>query len=144
MAVTSCGYGRSCFTQRPQDAGSSSGTTKYQRNICTSSGTLRNRSTEAVPRARSPRRSAVRALQHAVLGAFLEHHVLVFRGQSLDRAQQLAFTLQFGELEDHVGRLQDAERYSIVHTVSNLDRDGRPSTAMTRGGNYHWHTDKSY
>ena len=84
------------------------------------------------------------ALKDAILAAFLQHHVLVFRGQSLDRAQQLAFTLEFGELEDHVGRLQDADRYTIVHTVSNLDRDGRPSRAMTRGGNYHWHTDKSY
>jgi alpha-ketoglutarate-dependent taurine dioxygenase len=85
------------------------------------------------------------ALKDAILRAFLAHHVLVFRGQSLDRPQQLAFTLQFGEVEDqHVGRLHDADRYTIVHTVSNLDRDGRPSTAMTKGGNYHWHTDKSY
>ena len=36
------------LTQAPRSAGSSSGMTKYQRNICTSSGTLRNNSTYAL------------------------------------------------------------------------------------------------
>src|SRR5690349_4149245 len=84
------------------------------------------------------------ALKARILQAFIEHHVVVFRGQALDKPQQLAFTLNFGELEDHVGRYVDAERYAIVHSVTNIDRDGRPTDAYARSGNYHWHTDKSY
>ena len=40
----------------------------------------------------------------AILAAFLEHHVLVFRDQHLSKDEQLAFTRQFGEIEEHVAR----------------------------------------
>jgi len=80
----------------------------------------------------------------AVMAAFREHHVLVFRDQDLSNEAQLAFTTQFGELEEHVGRHTAAARYGLVHTVSNLGDDGRPTTKLKQSGNYHWHTDKSY
>lgn len=80
----------------------------------------------------------------AVLAAFREHHILVFRKQKLSQDEQLGFTSQFGEIEEHVGRHSAATRYGLVHTVTNLDEDGRPTTKLTQVGNYHWHTDKSY
>src|SRR5690349_8312379 len=83
-------------------------------------------------------------LKEQILAAFRAHHVLVFPGQSLAKDRQLALTLQFGEIEEHVGRHADGRRYDVVHTVSNLDAEGRPSAVSGTSGNYHWHTDKSY
>ena len=81
----------------------------------------------------------------AILSALNNHHVLVFRNQILSKDQQITLTQQFGELEQHVGRLPDGSRYPIVHTVTNLDPvSGKPTTAPHTHGNYFWHTDKSY
>jgi len=80
-----------------------------------------------------------------IMAAFLAHHVLVFRDQDLSKEAQLAFTLQFGEIEtQHVGRHVAADRYGAVHLVSNIGEDGQPTTKLRQSGNYHWHTDKSY
>jgi alpha-ketoglutarate-dependent 2,4-dichlorophenoxyacetate dioxygenase len=75
--------------------------------------------------------------------ALLDHQIVVVREQTLTKEQQHDFTLNFGEIEDHVARHQDV-RYSIVHSVTNLDRDGKPTDALETRGNYFWHTDKSY
>jgi alpha-ketoglutarate-dependent taurine dioxygenase len=80
----------------------------------------------------------------AVGDAFRRHHVLVFRDQDLSQDAQLAFTRQFGEIEEHVGRHAAAARYGLVHTVTNLGDDDRPAAKLAQVGNYHWHTDKSY
>jgi len=80
----------------------------------------------------------------AVRDAFRTHHVLVFRDQDLSQDAQLAFTRQFGEVEEHVGRHAAGARYGLVHTVTNLGDDGQPTTKLAQLGNYHWHTDKSY
>ena len=40
------------------------------------------------------------ATRDAILDAFLEYHVLVFRDQDLGGDEQLAFTENFGEIED--------------------------------------------
>ena len=80
-----------------------------------------------------------------ILGLFRTHPVLVFRNQHLSKDQQYAFTLNFGEIEGlHVNRHLDAEKYTPVHTVSNIGPDGRPSAAVKERGNYYWHSDKSY
>lgn len=84
------------------------------------------------------------ALRDAILDALLAHHVLVFRGQSLTKDEQHAFTLRFGEIEGHVGRLPSGEKYPVVHTVTNLDESGNPTPTPHTHGNYFWHTDKSY
>ncbi|MBV9556609.1 MAG: TauD/TfdA family dioxygenase [Pseudolabrys sp.] len=83
-------------------------------------------------------------LRERILVAFREHHVLVFRDQDLGKEEQLAFTRQFGEIEEHVARHSAAERYGLVHTVTNVGADGQPSATLSQVGNYHWHTDKSY
>lgn len=84
------------------------------------------------------------SFRDASLAAFREHHIVVFRDQDLSQEAQLAFARQFGEIEEHVGRHTAASRYGLVHTVTNLDDNGRPTTKLKQSGNYHWHTDKSY
>src|SRR5437870_331948 len=83
------------------------------------------------------------ALEDAILSAFLEHHLLVFRDQRLTGDQQFALTLNFGEIEGHVGRSPDGTPWPLVHIVHNLDRDGNPTADPDSVGNYFWHTDKS-
>ena len=83
------------------------------------------------------------ALAGQIRQALLDHQIVVVRGQALTKEQQYDFTLNFGELEDHVARHTDG-RYGIVHSVTNLDRDGNPTDALDTRGNYFWHTDKSY
>ena len=84
-------------------------------------------------------------VRDAILDAFVEHHVLVFPGQSLSKEQQRSFTENFGEIEGHVGRLSDGTRYPLVHTVTNIDAvTGLPTPTPNTHGNYFWHTDKSY
>jgi len=84
------------------------------------------------------------AFREAILAAFRDHHVLVFRDQDLSNDEQLAFTQQFGEIEEHVARHSAAARYGLVHMVTNVGDDGAPTTKLTAVGNYLWHTDKSY
>src|SRR3954451_16073500 len=72
------------------------------------------------------------AFRDAILAAFREHHVVVFRDQDLGKEAQLAFTLQFGEIEEHVGRHAAASRYGLVHTVTNLDDNGNPTTKLSQ------------
>ena len=84
------------------------------------------------------------AFREAILAAFRDHHVLVFRDQDLSNDEQLAFTQQFGEIEEHVARHSAAARYGLVHMVTNVGEDGEPTTKLTAVGNYLWHTDKSY
>jgi alpha-ketoglutarate-dependent taurine dioxygenase len=84
------------------------------------------------------------AAKSAIDQAFIEHHVLVFRDQDLDAQQQFDFTLNFGELENHVIRASDGAHTPLVHVVSNLDHAGEPTLTPNSHGNYFWHTDKSY
>ena len=64
--------------------------------------------------------------------AFLDYQVLVFRGQSLSKAEQIAFTGQFGQLEEHRSRnLGDAE-FPLVHVVNNLGADGQQNRCHRR------------
>lgn len=75
-----------------------------------------------------------------VYEAFVRYHVLCFRNQHLDEAQQIAFTEQFGSLERHVVSNRGTAN-PLVHIVTNLGPDGKPSgkVASTR-----WHSDKSF
>ena len=83
-------------------------------------------------------------LKAAIQAAFLAHHILVVREQCLTAEQQLALTLEFGEIEGHVARLADGRPLPLVHLVHNLDATGRPTATPDSVGNYSWHTDKSY
>ena len=86
----------------------------------------------------SPLDEAARAAIHA---AFLDHQILVFRGQKLTKEQQVAFSEQFGTLERHTQRNQGTNDHPLVHVVSNLGADGKP---MGRLRSDQWHSDKSF
>jgi taurine dioxygenase len=78
--------------------------------------------------------------QRAVYDAFVRHHVLCFRDQHLDPEQQIAFTEQFGTLERHMPSNRGTGN-PLVHIVSNLGQDGKPSGKVGSTG---WHSDKSF
>ena len=82
--------------------------------------------------------------QEDIDAALLAHHVLVFRDQRLNADAQLAFTERFGDLATHVIRLANGEPAPLLHVISNLDADGKPTSKPYSHGNYYWHTDKSY
>jgi alpha-ketoglutarate-dependent 2,4-dichlorophenoxyacetate dioxygenase len=83
-----------------------------------------------------------------------KHAVLLFRGQDITDAQQMAFALNFGERENprggnvvkpHESRLASTG----LNDVSNLDRDGKPLPRDSRAhlfnlGNCLWHSDSSF
>jgi alpha-ketoglutarate-dependent 2,4-dichlorophenoxyacetate dioxygenase len=82
-----------------------------------------------------------------------EHAVLVFHDQRLTDEQQMAFTVNFGTLEDARGGniTKDEERRLQVgmNDVSNLDKSGRPLDRESRQrwfnlGNMLWHSDSSF
>lgn len=79
--------------------------------------------------------------------------VLIFPGQQLTDDQQLAFTENFGTLEQTAGgnvTTKSEQRLSDkMADVSNLDRDGKPLARDDRRrmfnlGNQLWHSDSSF
>jgi taurine dioxygenase len=67
--------------------------------------------------------------------AFLDHHVLVFPGQSLTPEQQVAFTSRFGAVEPHPLRSRRGlDGFPEVLVIEN--RPGRPGAR-----NDEWHSD---
>jgi alpha-ketoglutarate-dependent 2,4-dichlorophenoxyacetate dioxygenase len=80
------------------------------------------------------------------------HAVTILPGQDIDDAQQLAFTRNFGPLEEGANSgARDSElRLPVVFAdVSNLDKDGRIAARenkkrMAALGNRLWHTDASF
>lgn len=82
-----------------------------------------------------------------------EHAVLVFHDQKLTDEQQMAFTVNFGVLEDaRGGNITKPEERRLdvgMNDVSNLDKDGRPLDRESRQrwfnvGNMLWHSDSSF
>lgn len=71
------------------------------------------------------------------------HGILLFRGQDLDEAQQVAFSRCLGELEIHPERLKQKAAHPEIVDLSNVREAGRLEdplgTATER-----WHTDSSY
>jgi alpha-ketoglutarate-dependent 2,4-dichlorophenoxyacetate dioxygenase len=79
--------------------------------------------------------------------------VLVFHDQKLTDEQQMAFSRNFGEIEDarggNITRPEDKRLATGMNDVSNLDRDGRPMERDSRQrlfnlGNMLWHSDSSF
>jgi alpha-ketoglutarate-dependent 2,4-dichlorophenoxyacetate dioxygenase len=82
-----------------------------------------------------------------------EHAVLVFHDQKLTDEQQMAFTVNFGVLEDaRGGNITKPEERRLdvgMNDVSNLDKEGRPLDRESRQrwfnvGNMLWHSDSSF
>jgi alpha-ketoglutarate-dependent 2,4-dichlorophenoxyacetate dioxygenase len=79
--------------------------------------------------------------------------VLIFPGQKITDEQQMAFTVNFGAIENPRGgnvTRPDQMRLDVkMNDVSNLDRDGRPLARDDRRrlfnlGNQLWHSDSSF
>jgi taurine dioxygenase len=76
--------------------------------------------------------------------AYSEHSVIVFRGQQLTPAQQIAFSRRFGELEIHVLKQFLLPGHPEILVVSNILEDGKPIGLADAGRVAVWHTDLSY
>src|SRR6185437_1467969 len=84
--------------------------------------------------------------------AFNRFAVLVFPGQPLDDAQQIAFSQRFGPLEaspDYVGSVKSRIPHCEIYNISNVDPDGRvmrgeDKRLLFNRGNQLWHTDSSF
>jgi alpha-ketoglutarate-dependent 2,4-dichlorophenoxyacetate dioxygenase len=81
------------------------------------------------------------------------HAVLVFRDQKLTDEQQMAFTVNFGVLEDarggNITKEEDRRLQVGMNDVSNLDKSGQPLDRQSRQrwfnlGNMLWHSDSSF
>jgi alpha-ketoglutarate-dependent 2,4-dichlorophenoxyacetate dioxygenase len=79
--------------------------------------------------------------------------VLVFPGQNITDDQQMAFTKNFGAIEDarggNVTKPQDKRLVTGMNDVSNLGKDGKPLARDSRQrlfniGNMLWHSDSSF
>jgi len=79
--------------------------------------------------------------REAVYKAFLDHQLLVFRDQELDKLHQIAFSEQFGVLERHTLRNKGLDDFPLVHVVSNLNAASKPSGTVN---STLWHSDKSF
>jgi alpha-ketoglutarate-dependent 2,4-dichlorophenoxyacetate dioxygenase len=79
--------------------------------------------------------------------------VLVFHDQTITDEQQMAFTVNFGRLEDarggNITKPEDRRLQVGMNDVSNLGRDGAPMDRDARQrlfnlGNMLWHSDSSF
>ena len=76
-------------------------------------------------------------------GAFNEHGVVFFRGQSLTPGRLLAFTSRFGALEFNTfGDQHGLPEHPGVVLISNIEDGGR-EIGVKRAGE-HWHSDMCY
>jgi alpha-ketoglutarate-dependent 2,4-dichlorophenoxyacetate dioxygenase len=82
-----------------------------------------------------------------------KYAVLVIPGQQITDEQQMAFTVNFGPIEDarggNVTKPQDKRLVTGMNDVSNLGKDGKPLARDSRQrlfniGNMLWHSDSSF
>ncbi len=82
-----------------------------------------------------------------------QYAVLVFHDQKFTDEQQMAYSKNFGPLEDSRGgnitKPHDKRLHSGMNDVSNLGKDGRPLDRASREqlfnlGNMLWHSDSSF
>jgi len=78
----------------------------------------------------------------AIERAYVEHSVLLFRGQRLSDERHVEFSRRFGELEIHVLREYVHPDHPELYRISNIIENGK-RLGIPDAGNY-WHTDLSY
>jgi alpha-ketoglutarate-dependent 2,4-dichlorophenoxyacetate dioxygenase len=98
-------------------------------------------------------RSLTAAEVAAVEAGMDRYAVLVFHDQTISDEQQMAFSRNFGSLEDARGgtitKPEDKRLQVGMNDVSNLGKDGRPLDRLSRErafnlGNMLWHSDSSF
>ena len=80
--------------------------------------------------------------------AFQEHHLLCLRDQRLDDAAMIAFSKQFGALEEFPEKDMTKDKIE-VYNVANVSREGEhlaedDERVIYQRNNALWHTDSSY
>ena len=86
----------------------------------------------------------------AIVDAFNEYSVLLFRGQSLTDEEQVAFSRRFGPLEITIRTIASQDRTpEHISNLSNVDADDRLIPAgdkrnIFNAGNQMWHSDSSF
>ncbi len=78
----------------------------------------------------------------ALYAAYLEHQVIVLRGQNLTPRQYLRFGARFGPIEPHTVRAFRHPEAPGITILSNRVEMGRPKGIRDAGS--HWHSDYSY
>ena len=80
--------------------------------------------------------------------AFQEHHMLCFRDQALGDEAMIAFSKQFGPLEEFPEKDKTKDRIEVYH-VANVSPEGEhlpddDQRVIYQRNNARWHTDSSY
>lgn len=80
--------------------------------------------------------------------AFQEHHMLCFRDQALGDEAMIAFSKQFGPLEEFPEKDKTKDRIEVYH-VANVSPEGEhlpddDQRVVYQRNNARWHTDSSY
>ena len=82
----------------------------------------------------------------AIRQAWIDHQVLLFRGQTLSDRDLIAFSRRFGDL-DHAPVQENGQRFvdgmPEIYIVSNVIENGVPIGSLGAGEAV-WHTDMSY
>src|SRR5438270_12975931 len=79
-----------------------------------------------------------------ILEALHRHLLLVFPGQRIDEAQQVAFSRRFGELQVHVLDQYRHPRRPEIYVLSNVDPAGKATGEHPHKGTLVWHCDLSF
>lgn len=74
--------------------------------------------------------------------AYLDHKVLLFRGQRFTPQELIAFSERFGPVEPHTVRMYRHAEAPGITILSNRVEMGRPKGIRDAGS--HWHSDYSY
>ncbi len=82
------------------------------------------------------------AAWEAIHAAYLDHKILVFRGQSLSAQQFHDFGEYFGVIEPHTVSMYHHAEFPGITVLSNRTELGRPKGIRDAGS--HWHSDYSY
>lgn len=86
----------------------------------------------------------------AIVDAFNEHSVLLFRGQSLADEEQVSWSRRFGPLETTIRSIASQEKTpEHIANLTNVDAEDRLIPAgdkrnIFNAGNQMWHTDSSF
>ncbi len=72
--------------------------------------------------------------------AWLEHALLIFPGQHLEKGEQVAFAKRFGNLEFDLAPISNVRADGSVR----LDEDGGDDVVKVLKGNMFWHADSTY
>jgi taurine dioxygenase len=89
-------------------------------------------------------RSTDDTLFTALRDTFLRHQLLLFRNQTFDAGQHVAFARRWGKLQRHVLSQYVLAGNPEIFVITNLDANGKPKGEHPDPGAKIWHTDGSW